>query len=73
MVRDRKQGECAPVPGKTVPHFKLVRRDYRWRGTAAARARRTEASWVEDMVRPLRYAINVTLDGCCDSASRQLR
>jgi nitrate reductase alpha subunit len=28
-VRDWKRGECDPIPGKTMPHFKLVERDYR--------------------------------------------
>jgi nitrate reductase alpha subunit len=27
-VRDWREGECDPVPGKTMPHLKLVSRDY---------------------------------------------
>ncbi|MFN8626686.1 MAG: nitrate reductase subunit alpha [Candidatus Binatia bacterium] len=27
-VRDWRLGECAPVPGKTMPHFSVVERDY---------------------------------------------
>ncbi|MHB8249211.1 MAG: nitrate reductase subunit alpha [Acidithiobacillus sp.] len=27
-VKDWKRGECEPVPGKTMPHIKLVTRDY---------------------------------------------
>ncbi|WP_155057439.1 nitrate reductase subunit alpha [Streptomyces blattellae] len=28
VVRDWKRGECAPVPGRTMPHLTVVKRDY---------------------------------------------
>jgi len=28
-IRDWKEGECEPIPGKTMPGFKIVTRDYR--------------------------------------------
>lgn len=27
-VRDWKKGECEPIPGKTMPHFTVIERDY---------------------------------------------